>query len=217
MLSKTQLMTMLQLQGDMNKKINVNWLSADWDFSMAIMMEANEAIEHHGWKWWKKQLPDTPQLQMELVDIWHFMLSKLLVEHNGNASVTANYIIADRANLHRHVLLDNTVTYPLQETLLQNLRAISGLAAVGRISLLTFFTAVQYSGLSEEELFVQYVGKNVLNNFRQDNGYKEGTYTKVWGGYEDNEHLVELLAGLDPLSPNYIENLRDELSDSYPG
>lgn len=41
------------------------------------------------------------------------------------------------------------------------------------------------------------MGKNVLNRFRQANGYrtaiKEGTYRKLWGGREDNEHLFPAL------------------------
>ena len=33
----------------------------------------------------------------------------------------------------------------------------------------------------------------MLNHFRQDNGYKTGTYQKTWGGQEDNVHLVALM------------------------
>ena len=47
------------------------------------------------------------------------------------------------------------------------------------------------------ELFELYVGKNVLNDFRQDHGYKTGDYRKLWQGREDNEHLIEALAELD--------------------
>ena len=39
--------------------------------------------------------------------------------------------------------------------------------------------------------------KNVLNFFRQDNGYKDGSYIKLWDGKEDNQHLVELTTELD--------------------
>ena len=46
-------------------------------------------------------------------------------------------------------------------------------------------------------LFRQYLGKNVLNFFRQDHGYREGSYRKLWGGREDNEHLLELLPTID--------------------
>ena len=42
------------------------------------------------------------------------------------------------------------------------------------------------SGLNLETLYRLYVGKNILNQFRQDNGYKDGSYIKVWAGEEDN-------------------------------
>ena len=48
-------------------------------------------------------------------------------------------------------------------------------------------------GMDWTSLFRQYIGKNVLNMFRQDHGYKAGTYIKIWDGREDNEHLVEIL------------------------
>ena len=37
--------------------------------------------------------------------------------------------------------------------------------------------------------------ENVLNFLI--NGYKDGTYKKIWDGKEDNEHLVELTSKLD--------------------
>lgn len=42
-------------------------------------------------------------------------------------------------------------------------------------------------------MYELYLGKNVLNSFRQDNGYKEGTYQKEWNGVEDNVHMLEVL------------------------
>ena len=48
--------------------------------------------------------------------------------------------------------------------------------------------------------------KNVLNKFRQDNGYKEGTYRKIWNGKEDNVVLSEILSrgiyGMDEIYAN---------------
>jgi len=49
-----------------------------------------------------------------------------------------------------------------------------------------FFDLVLMSGLDLESLYKLYVGKNILNQFRQDNGYKDGSYIKVWAGEEDN-------------------------------
>jgi hypothetical protein len=59
------------------------------------------------------------------------------------------------------------------------------------------------------------VGKNVLNFFRQDHGYKEGTYIKVWGGREDNEHLVEICARLDIVSSTFQQDVYQGLKQRY--
>ena len=52
-------------------------------------------------------------------------------------------------------------------------------------------------GRGFDDLYRTYVGKNVLNFFRQDHGYRDGSYVKTWDGREDNEHLVEILVVLD--------------------
>jgi hypothetical protein len=67
-----------------------------------------------------------------------------------------------------------------------------------------------------EELFRIYVGKNVLNRFRQDHGYVSGEYVKSWRGREDNEHLVELVAGLSVNSEDFAEQLYTALEERYP-
>lgn len=38
-----------------------------------------------------------------------------------------------------------------------------------------------------------YMGKQTLTRFRQDNGYKDGSYIKIWGEREDNEFLTDAL------------------------
>jgi hypothetical protein len=68
-----------------------------------------------------------------------------------------------------------------------------------------------------DSLYRTYVGKNVLNFFRQDHGYKDGSYIKVWQGREDNEHLVEVLADLDSGSPDFREQVYQGLGRRYPG
>ena len=68
-----------------------------------------------------------------------------------------------------------------------------------------------------KELFCQYVGKNVLNFFRQDHGYKEGSYDKHWHGREDNEHLVEVMTEIDSEHPEFQQMLYQSLKDRYSG
>lgn len=46
------------------------------------------------------------------------------------------------------------------------------------------------AGLSAEEVIALYLKKNKLNHFRQDQGYKEGTYNKMQNGQEDNRALL---------------------------
>ena len=67
----------------------------------------------------------------------------------------------------------------------------------GRFELAPFVRVMQTLPMNFDELFEMYVGKNVLNTFRQNNGYKAGTYRKLWQGQEDNEHLIEALAALE--------------------
>lgn len=51
-------MSMLDLQGQMNSKVNPNWIHAGYPFLRAVLVEGGEAIDHHGWKWWKAQEKD---------------------------------------------------------------------------------------------------------------------------------------------------------------
>ncbi len=76
--------------------------------------------------------------------------------------------------------------------------AVEHLAAAALVEQRMAFAAVPYLLAAVEAdldtLFAQYVGKNMLNLFRQDHGYREGTYRKLWSGVEDNRHLAEILA-----------------------
>jgi hypothetical protein len=78
-----------------------------------------------------------------------------------------------------------------------------------------FASLMQCIGLSFEQLYSGYVGKNVLNFFRQDNGYKTGSYQKLWRGREDNEHLVELATSLDNTAADYKDQLYSALQQRY--
>ena len=78
-----------------------------------------------------------------------------------------------------------------------------------------FSKVMNAANMSFDELYVGYIGKNVLNFFRQDHGYKEGSYIKQWNGREDNEHLVEIVGNLDTSSPAFKDNLYAGLETRY--
>ena len=214
MLKDTQARIMLELQAKMNAKVNPRWVEAAYPYLRAVVVEGAEAIEHHGWKWWKKQDCDLAQLQMELVDIWHFTLSHILLEMKGDEEKAYD-------NLH-HMLQEGQdihfdgITYAAGKLdTLQKLELTIGLASVGRISIPLFESLLADCRMDWNELFCQYVGKNVLNFFRQDHGYKEGTYQKIWGDREDNEHLVEIMSGLDSDHADFQHMLYESLQDRY--
>ena len=152
------LSTMVQLQSGHNEKVHPQWDRQGYPFTRAIWIECAELMDHYGWKWWKHQDADLDQVKLELVDIWHFGLSALIIQHQ-----------------------DSMWALPM----------------------------------SFEDLYTIYVPKNVLNVFRQENGYKEGTYRKSWAGREDNEHLAELAQTLDIDSATYIADLQLLLARRY--
>lgn len=218
MLLREQASTMLSLQMSMNAKVDPDWLAARYPYLRAVAIEGAEAIEHHGWKWWKKQEKDLPQLQMELIDIWHFILSEILLRNSGNldASLAALMILLDSANTQKIIDFDDQ-QYSIDELdLLTKLELLIALSVVRRIELSLFQSIMSKCQIGWLDLYRQYVGKNVLNMFRQDHGYKDGSYQKIWNGREDNEYLVEIIDSLDPNQAKFKDQVYIALKSSYP-
>lgn len=214
-INETHLITMLELQDGMNAKVNPEWVAANNNWHRAIQVEGVEAIEHHGWKWWKKQECDMAQLRMELIDIWHFILSAVIQAKHGNVTLAKKEMMSDLGLHQKSIQFDNQYFVLTQIGLLEKLDLLVGLAAAKRISLSLFESLLHDCGMEWNDLFKQYVGKNVLNVFRQDHGYKAGTYIKTWQGREDNEHLVEVLELLDLTSASVRDDLYDTLKQRY--
>jgi hypothetical protein len=80
-----------------------------------------------------------------------------------------------------------------------------------------FATVMNLIEMDFDQLYRSYIGKNVLNFFRQDHGYKDGSYIKIWQDREDNEHLVEVVNRLDSSSASFREQVYQGLAARYPG
>ena len=217
-LLESQARLMLSLQSRMNAKVDPLWVQQRFPYLRAVVIEAAEAIEHHGWKWWKKQECDLPQLQMEIIDIWHFLLSEILLQHEDDQTLaSAQLLQATDAARHGTCLEFDSHTYHFKDlSLVAKLELLIGLSSARRVDIALFKSVMEDCGLNWDALFKQYVSKNVLNFFRQDHGYKDGTYHKLWQGREDNEHLVELMDSLDTANPDYPELLYSGLKQRYP-
>lgn len=65
--------------------------------------------------------------------------------------------------------------------------------------------------VTPELMHKKYIIKNVLNKFRQDNGYREGTYKKVWKIDEDNlEDNDAVFIHLKDIDLSIVENDVDD-------
>ena len=193
---------MLDLQNKINEKVHPHWREQNFEWYRAIWVECAELLDHYGWKWWKKQSPNQAQIELELVDIWHFGLSILL----------SNYDIEKSTSLISEVMIDQRGSGKFRENLED---FTSNTLQTRSFDLKRFNQVMNDVGLTFEKLYVGYISKNVLNSFRQDKGYQAGTYIKDWGGIEDNEYLIRLASKMDPQSENFSSELYTLMEKEY--
>jgi dimeric dUTPase (all-alpha-NTP-PPase superfamily) len=201
---KQALINMLAMQDRMNSRVHDHWIEQNFEWYRAIWIECGELIEHYGYKWWKKQDSDLSQVQLEIIDIWHFGLSALF--HNGQ---TAEQLAAQ---IEAEIALFKPVGLGVREA--TEALALHALQTK-HFSPSHFWELMLAADLTFDALYSAYVGKNVLNFFRQDHGYKSGHYIKNWGGREDNEHLVELVAPLDKSAADFADQVYSALQGRY--
>lgn len=201
---RQQILTMLDMQNSMNKKIHPDWIDQNYEWYRAIWIECGELMDHFGYKWWKKQCPDLEQVKLEIIDIWHFGMSALFFQFTNKEEI-ADYIINSFKRTDHKKLLVRDATEELACWCLKN----------KNFSPEIFKKLMDSVELDFDTLYVSYVGKNVLNFFRQDHGYKDGSYKKIWDGKEDNEHLVELTSELDLNSTDFRDDLYSSLEIRY--
>jgi dimeric dUTPase (all-alpha-NTP-PPase superfamily) len=199
---QNQLKVLLELQNAMNTRVHNEWRDQGFEWYRAIWIESAELMDHYGWKWWKHQKPDIEQVKLELIDIWHFGLSILLVNKISIEAITEQVTDALKveADGDFKIALESFTAHTLSEK---------------DFSVSLFVTLLKGMDMTFEDLYSGYVGKNVLNFFRQDHGYQEGTYKKIWDGREDNEHLVELVAELDVSDAQFSAKLYQSLKARY--
>lgn len=199
-----QIKQMLAMQNAMNSRVSETWRDNNYEWYRALWVECAEMLDHHGWKWWKHQEIDIPQVQLELVDIFHFGLSLRLMTGATVENITGKLV--EQLKLGSQ---ENDFKIAL-ETL------ASSAVTDKSFNASAFTDCMRLINMDLNELFRQYVGKNTLNFFRQDHGYKEGSYIKIWHGKEDNEVLAEVVNGLDPTNDDFQKKLYQALEDRYP-
>lgn len=185
MITIEQLEEMFSLQEQLEIRINgPDWRNAGHDYRVCIFMECAEIVDCYPWKHWKDVNADNVDLDkvaMEIVDIWHFGMAFMLMHPQFNVEKVYEEL--------------KTATRQFESDL--NMEAIAigmGIAifVANQFPFGNFVGMLVRARMTFDDLYTLYISKNVLNWFRQDNGYKDGRYLKNWAGREDNEHLQEL-------------------------
>jgi dimeric dUTPase (all-alpha-NTP-PPase superfamily) len=223
-----KILQMLKLQQTLNDATNgLNWEEGltkngkiiNW--RRCIYLEAAELIESYPWKHWKNidASPDYENIKIEIVDIWHFIMSEALriykIENKGSIEDIAKAVsnmpgFQEFAQEEKSPKLNSYEEIALVEDMIKLLfcdqKNIDALV-------ISFLTMASKLNLKLPELYKLYIGKNILNKFRQEHGYKEGTYIKVWNNEEDNVVMQRILNQRNDITP---DSLYKELEAAYP-
>lgn len=224
---RDRLLEMLHLQDRVNSlSTHENWREGmtltgqiiNW--KRCIYMETAEAIDSVSWKHWKNIQGgiDKENLDLELIDIWHFLMSYLLTQ---DSITDVLEMILDNMNWNfAEVPMPNELNEAnnlLIDSILAPYEALMSLSLEKRDDseykkdfIKNFFMCLDSAGISFDVLYQLYIWKNVLNKFRQDNGYRLWTYIKVWGGEEDNMVMQRILWDI-----TWFDNIYNELHRIY--
>ncbi len=222
----SQILQMLQLQQELNDATNgINWEQGvtkngkQIDWRRCIYLETAELVDSYPWKHWKniEATPDYENIKIELVDIWHFVMSEALrlykIDNRGSIEDLALHI--QKMKSYPILLegskqqLDHYEAIEMIEEMLKTLFCDTNIDSL----IEAYLNTAAHLGLNLSALYKLYIGKNILNKFRQDHGYKEGTYIKEWNKEEDNVVMQRLLDQDDSLTP---EALYQALEHAYP-
>ena len=203
---------MFEKQNELNIHTNgLNWrIDTNLKWYRAIWTECSELIDYTNWKWWRKQDISLKDIEMELIDIWHFLMSELMTYYDIT-SCTENslYKFTTYFETYQNFDMDRLqiCTENLAKDTLNTRQAL----------LFNFVKLCSAIGpqMNIPGIYKLYMGKNVLNRFRQDNGYKQKTYQKIWNGKEDNFYLMEYLGRIVEIGDDFEEEVYKELDKQY--
>jgi len=222
-----RVLQMLELQQELNDATNgLNWENGvtkngkKIDWRRCIYLEAGELIDSYPWKHWKSidASPDYANIKIEIVDIWHFVMSEALrlykIDNLGSIEDIAEMVTEMEGfksfqQEKRDEELNNYQQIELVEDMIKILFCKDDINAL----IISFLTMSSKLNLKLPELYNLYVGKNILNKFRQNNGYKEGSYIKIWNGQEDNVVMQTILSTKSDITP---KELYLSLDKAYP-
>ena len=211
-----QIEQMFLLQKQLNDETNGEvWIKGytkenrEISWYRGIYMEVAEAIDSFNWKHWKNinDEPDWDNIRVELVDIWHFVMSESIrIEDQSYANKYLDMKAKDDYDIDALIsLLEMMLKLSITSSIDKEVNKIREITDI-------FFTIISHLGIDVEDLYKRYVIKNQLNTFRQKNGYKDGSYIKNWDGVEDNVIAFDIMNNNPKITPT---ELYTELDSVY--
>lgn len=195
---------MLSLQEELNLLTNGNEYKKGFtqngdeiSWTRCIVMETFSLANQTKWKHWKDLHlnVDWDDIKVEIADIFHFLLSYLQSENSNEdiAKVVEKFVdYTPQLVGSEYKVRDEAEKLIYYTIMIQNNNEIDNSDAYS-ILLSKFFSICNYSGVSFDELYTLYIAKNCLNRLRQEKGYKEGGYSKVWNGVRDIDVMFKLI------------------------
>jgi len=215
MLDEQTTKSLIKKMFEKQDELNIHTNGSDWrnnknlKWRRAIWMECAELINYTNWKWWRKEEIKLKDIEMELIDIWHFLMSDLMINNSidlcteniyykfKNSFESFSEISMNRIQEYAEELVREALT--THQSMVHRFMMLCG--AIG-------------SQMNIDGIYKLYMGKNVLNKFRQDNGYKQQTYQKIWNGQEDNIYLMDFLNSVTEIEDDFEQVIYDRLQES---
>lgn len=185
-MNKNIFQIMVELQHQFNKQVAEDYLDKNFNWNSAIIAESGELLDSLGYKWWKKQEPDMENVKVEAIDLLHFVISDRIQKNKKMFSEKESLDMAS-IEFYNEFQINKVLT---DHSTLENM--IFYLIATNSYRLSVMKSIFTKLNMSNEDVYISYITKNCLNKFRQDNGYKDGSYIKNWNGREDNVVAFEI-------------------------
>ena len=209
--TKALIKKMFEKQDELNIHTNgSDWRNKNLNWRRAIWTECAELLDYTNWKWWRQQDISMKDIEMELIDIWHFLMSDLMI-NNSIDLCTENIYYKFKNSFESFPEISMNRIQEYTEELVRE-ALTSHQSMVHRFMMLCGAIGSQ---MNIDGIYKLYMGKNVLNKFRQDNGYKQKTYQKIWNGQEDNIYLMNFLDKVEEIGDDFEQVIYDRLQEKY--
>lgn len=184
-------------------ELNCFLVKEDWhnhitpfQIKMAIISECGELVDSLNYKWWTKSELDEDNLKIEVIDIWHFLLTYYLyyVKHgliNKNDDILISNVINGYEDVKRWLSRPNYNYIP--DDILKMFRYMNDMITrdPNLMSFYYFGYLIFDVNMDLDKFDEMYKLKVKLNKERKIKGYDKNPNVKYIDGIEDNKNLIK--------------------------